>query len=130
MDTGDVEAMQAMSRKNVRARRVSFQDRGNDSPNLEHHPEERTQLPSYGEGLKDEEENGLPSYREATDAGNEGRYYESFYVDNDGRYHESYVAGRNFLGEDISRHPPRESLYLNPAAIRELQEGLRIPRSH
>ena len=38
-----------------------------------------------GLGLEDEEENGLPSYREATDAGNEGRYYESFYADNDGR---------------------------------------------
>ena len=47
MDTGDVKAMQAMSRKNVRARRVSFQDQGNDSTNLEHQPEERTQLPSY-----------------------------------------------------------------------------------
>ena len=50
MDTGDVEAMQAMSRKNVRARRVSFQDRGNDPTNLEHQPEERSQLPNYDEG--------------------------------------------------------------------------------
>ena len=27
------------------------------------------------------------------------------------------------MGEDISRHPPRESLYLNPAAIRRIARG-------